>query len=194
MAKQAKKKVDIIGPTPEQKRRGRFELEDIVDKGQKGAIIIGKAYRKEPYFEELARRVDGGIDGDALRALRFYRNACEASARSEVKSNLNRSPALGDGDGPSPAVVRAKQHVRLCEWGIGAVIHTLRAIAVDDKSYAQAAMDRWGSREQEWIEKGKFRKAIVPRSRNHPNIIRDEFMLALRRLLDNVRPMLRTGD
>lgn len=197
MGKQAKK--DIVGPTREQKKRGRFELQEIVDKGDRGSIKIGKAYRREPYFEELARREATGIGGDELRALRYYRNAYEAAARSEVRSNLNRDMPGGSSEGPLLAQLYATSDVVHLERGIGAVVHTLRAVAIEDKSYAEVAMDRWGSRQQHWIDVNKagaemHRTKIVPKSGKHPGLIREEFLLAVRRLADRVKPYLRTGD
>lgn len=184
---------EIVGPTPEQHRRANYELGDIVDvEPGKVAVRIGKAYRREPYFEELARREATGIGADDLRCLRFYRNRFEAAQRSPVRSVLNRD-AGGKGDGPMLAALISSSDHRFLEHGIGAAVHTLRAIALEDKSYAQVAMDRWGSREQHWIVKGEDKVKIVPKSGKHPGIVRDEFLQALSRLTERTLPYIRTG-
>jgi hypothetical protein len=185
---------DIIGPTPEQMARSNFELGDIVDVVPgKTAVTIGKAYRREPYFEELARREATGISADDLRCLRFYRNAFEARQRSPVRSVLNRDAGGGLGDGPMLAVLMSSSDHTYLEVGIGHAVHTLRAVALEDKSYAQVAMDRWGSREQHWIVNGEHKVKILPRSGKHPTVIRDEFLQALGRLTDRALPYIRTG-
>ncbi|WP_257556444.1 hypothetical protein [Sphingobium sp. CFD-2] len=184
---------EIVGPTPEQRQRANYELNDIVDVVPgKASVAIGKAYRREPYFEELARRDATGIGGDDLRCLRFYRNRYEASLRSPVRSVLNRD-AGGAGEGPMLAALISSSDHRWLEREVGALVHTLRAIALEDKSYAQVAMERWGSREQDWIVKGESRTKIVPKSGKHPTIIRDEFLQAVARLTVTALPYIRTG-
>ncbi|CAH0355327.1 hypothetical protein [Sphingobium sp. CECT 9361] len=185
---------DIIAPTPEQQLRANYAMQDIVDiEPGKVAVSIGKAYRREPYFEELARREATGISDDTLRALRFYRNAWEAGQRSPVRSVLNRDDVGGGGDGPLLAALFATGDVSFAEVGIGATVHTLRAVALDDKSYAQVAMDRWGSREQRWILNGAHKVKIVPRSGKHAGVIRDEFLQAVACMTERVIPYIRTG-
>lgn len=185
---------DIIGPTPEQMVHATYSLSDVVDTLKGGVTItIGKAYRREPYFEELARREATGISADDLRCLRFYRNAFEASQRSPVRSVLNRDSGGGVGDGPMlAALISSSDHTYL-ERDVGAVVHTLRAVALNDKSYAQVAMERWGTREQRWIVDGQHKVKIVPKSGRQPGYIRDEFMLALARLTERTLPYIRTG-
>lgn len=185
---------DIVGPTGEQMAHAQYGLQDIVDTVPGGkSITIGKAYRREPYFEELARREATGISADDLRCLRYYRNRFEASQRSPIRSVLNRDAGGGKGEGPMLAALMSASDHRFLEVGIGALVHTLRAVALEDKSYAQVAMARWGSREQQWIVKGEFKTKIVPKSGKHPGIIRDEFLQALARLTACALPYIRTG-
>ncbi len=185
---------EIVGPTPEQHARVNYGLNDIVDVVPgKTAVTIGKAYRREPYFEELARREATGISEDALRCLRFYRNAYEAAQRSPVRSVLNRDAGGGATEGPLLAALMSASDHSYLELGIGGAVHTLRAVALDDKSYAQVAMDRWGSREQQWIINGEYRVKIVPKSGRHAGVVRDEFLQAVGRLKDRALPYIRTG-
>jgi hypothetical protein len=185
---------EIVGPTPEQQARAKYDLGVVVDTVPGGkSITIGKAYRREPYFEELARREATGISADDLRCLRFYRNAYEAGQRSPVRSVLNRDAGGGLGEGPMLAVLMSSSDHTYLEVGVGGAVHTLRAVALDDKSYAQVAMDRWGSREQQWIVKGEHRTKIVPKSGKHATIVREEFLQALSRLTDRALPYIRTG-
>lgn len=184
---------EIVGPTPEQQQRANYEIGDVVDiVPGKTAVTIGKAYRREPYFEELARREATGISADDLRCLRFYRNRYEACQRSPVRSVLNRDPG-GNGEGPMLAALISSSDYRWLEGNVGALVATLRAVALEDKSYAQVAMERWGSREQLWIVKGEHKTKIVPKSGKHPSAIRGEFLEALSRLTVTALPYIRTG-
>ncbi|MFZ2996256.1 MAG: hypothetical protein WA070_08770 [Sphingobium sp.] len=189
-----RKNRDVIGPTPEQQGRATYALGDVVDTRPGGkAITIGKAYRREPYFEELARREATGISEDDLRCLRFYRNAFEAAQRSPVRSVLNRDSGSGQGEGPMLATLMSASDHTYLERGVGAIVSTLRAVALDDKSYAQVAMDRWGSREQRWIINGEHRVKIVPKSGKHAGVVREEFLQAVGRLTVCALPYIRTG-
>ena len=193
--KQERQHREIVGPTPEQMKRANYDLCDIVDvEPGKTAVTIGKAYRREPYFEELARRDGTGIGADDLRCLRYYRNRFEASQRSPVKSVLNRDQGGGSGEGPMLAALISSDDFKFLERGVlGATVHTLRAVALEDKSYAQVAMERWGSREQQWIVKGEHKTKLVPKSGRHAEAIRDEFLNALAKLTDRTLPYIRTG-
>lgn len=193
--KQERLHKDIVGPTPEQKHRANYAMQDIVDvEPGKVAVSIGKAYRREPYFEELAKREGTGLSDDDLRCLRYYRNRYEACQRSPVKSVLNRDDAgAGVGDGPMLAALMSSDEYRFLERDVGAIVHTLRAVALEDKSYAQVAIDRWGSREQHWIINGQSKTKIVPKSGKHAGFVRDEFLQAVTRLTTRALPYIRTG-
>ena len=193
--KQERQHREIIGPTPEQMKRANYDIGDIVDvEPGKTAVTIGKAYRREPYFEELARRDGTGISGDDLRCLRFYRNRYEACQRSPVKSVLNRDHGSGTGDGPMLAALISSDDFKYLEFAVrGATVHTLRAVALEDKSYAQVAMERWGSREQHWIVKGEHKTKLVPKSGRHAEAVRAEFLDAMAKLTERTLPYIRTG-
>ena len=193
--KQERQQREILGPTPEQQKRAKYGIGDIVDvEPGKTAVTIGKAYRREPYFEELARREGTGLGADDLRCLRFYRNRYEACQRSPVKSVLNRDQGGGTGEGPMLAALISSDEFQFLEWGVrGAAVHTLRAVALEDKSYAQVAMERWGSREQQWIVRGEHKTKIVPKSGRHAEAVRDEFLQAVSKLTERTLPYIRTS-
>ena len=193
--KQERQHREIVGPTPEQMKRANYDVSDIVDvEPGKTAVTIGKAYRREPYFEELARRDGTGISADDLRCLRFYRNRFEACQRSPVRSVLNRDQGSGNGEGPMLAAMISSDEFKFLECGVrGAAVHTLRAVALEDKSYAQVAMERWGSREQQWIVKGEYKTKLVPKSGRHAEAIRGEFLDALTKLTERTLPYIRTS-
>jgi hypothetical protein len=78
---------------------------------------------------------------------------------------------------------------------MGAVADTVRAVAIEDQTFSEVAIARFGSRVQTWIEQEKTRgrskkgtklafvDKIVPKSGRHREIIRDEFLLGLSRLV-----------
>lgn len=156
---------------------------------------IGRAYLRRPWFESLVERDWREADQQErppvfsvsdLKALRFYRDSVEASARSETKSCLAAMlPVAGSrSDGPSPAIVRAKANVAWLEALLGPLVSTVRAVAIDDQSYAQVAMERFGAREQDWFDdtSGTFIRKLAPKSGRHPTRIREEFVAGVKRL------------
>jgi hypothetical protein len=101
----------------------------------------------------------------------------------------------GAGRDLPPSVMVARANMALCEDGLGALLATMRAVAIDDQPYAVVAMARFGSRNVDWYDDrtGTFASKPVPRSNRHPAIIRDEFMAGLRLLVEAVRGRVRTG-
>jgi hypothetical protein len=175
-------------PTPEQ--IGHFVLGPVrTEKGQ----VIGRAYRRQPYFETLAKMPLRASDQkgprlitpDQLRALRYYRANHELTVVSETRCALNQERGSGEAIG-LPITLLSARGVKDCEVGLGALVHTLRAVALEDKSFAQVAMERWGSRDRQRIvigsgkKKPRIAKEIVPKSSAHPGIIRQEFLDALK--------------
>jgi hypothetical protein len=148
-----------VKPTPEQMRRAHYEPQSAkTHKGQ----VTSSAYRRRPLFETLAKG-KSGIDADGLRALRFYRDRYEGTAKS-----LTRPPGLD-----------ADYIVKRCDAEMGAVADTMRAVALEDQSFSEVAIARFGSRTQSWIEQEKVRgrtkkggklrfvEKIVPKSGRH---------------------------
>jgi hypothetical protein len=176
----------IASPTDEQMRHGTFELDDIVDRAAGKSLVIGKAYRRLPWFETMYRR--DLIDSVDRRCLRFYRRAYESSDRSLVRSVLNRDFGSGDGEGPSEWRLRAKDNLEMCETAIGSVVDTLQSVALQDKPFLQTAIERFGSREQHFIINGRHKTRIVAKRKADIRIIEDEFFLGLRRLVEVATP------
>lgn len=175
----------IVKPTLEQRRKGTFELDDVLDRAPNGKLLVmGQAYKRLPWFETMFRR--GMLSDIEVGCLRFYRRAHEASEWSEVKSCLLRDPVGGGGDGQSRMILEAKDRRAICEQAIGAVLDTMRAIAIRDLNYKAAAIQRFGSRERSEIRDDRVVSEIIPISRRHPKIIEDEFLQGLSRLVDAV--------
>lgn len=162
---------------------------------------VGRATLREPWFESLVKRDWKEANAEKrpaiftvenLQALRSYRNQFEAANRSETRSCLNvsnggRSSGGGKGD-PSLSVMAAKRWLGMVEPAIGAIIDTLRAVAIDDQSYQAVAMARFGSRAADFYDKdtGAFTVRYVPKSGRHPLRVKAEFVDAVRRLTDAV--------
>lgn len=198
-----------VGPTPEQMRGERFKKRSSkTSHGQVSAV----AYHRQPLFETLAKT--GTVDVDGLRALRFYRNQFEEAAHSLTRCALDVQ--TGGGGMPSclPPGAGADWTVQRCESAMGAVVDTVRAVALEDKSFSDVAIERFGGRKQNWLvqeEKSGRTKAraqnkdrtkpkplprfvdkIVPKSGRHREIIRDEFLLGLKRLKEAHRLLATT--
>jgi hypothetical protein len=195
---------EIARPTPEQAAHAGYDLQSVrTDKGQ----VVGRAWRRQPWFESLAKRESGEaardqrpalIGMDEINALRFYRNAAEMAARSEMRCALNIVPGgvtPGAGRDLPPAIMVARENLALCEGGMGIFLSTMRAVVVDDRTYAAIAMERFGSRDQDVYDERTrtFLNKPVPRSNRHPAIIRAEFLAGLHALVKAVQGRVRTG-
>ncbi|MFX4083670.1 hypothetical protein ACKU27_01055 [Sphingobium yanoikuyae] len=186
-------------PTPEQMRHGRYVEGDVVETKPGGkSITIGKAFRKEARFERIK-----GLSDEQLKALRYYRPEFDLSEASEVKSALDIRPR-GNGGLSSQEVwverqAGARMRMKALEYGLGAAVHALRDVALRDMTFSDLAIKRYGSREVSKIITGKGRQKprivneIAPKSGKHREAVRVEFFLAVTRLVDNVRPYLKTG-
>ncbi|WP_404711913.1 hypothetical protein [Sphingomonas sp. MMS24-J13] len=204
---------DPIKPTPEWiARYGDHQITPTTETGLK----MGRAYHREPWFESLVKRdwTDAEREGrvpafaiDDLHALRRYRTAHEASLRSETRSSLNiERGGTGERGEQAPALIRARRELAMMETWLGPLADTVRAIAIDDMSYAQVAMARFGYREVEVYDDatGTFRTRTSPRSGRHPTLIREEFQQGVKHLaargaiakpvISPARPAASTGD
>jgi hypothetical protein len=190
-----------VKPTPEQMRKAKFVQE--AGKTERGQVTSA-AYRRQPLFETLAKG-KSGIDEEGLRALRFYRDRYEAAAMSLTRCALD---AEGRGGGTPlclPPGLDADYIVKRCDAALGELVATMRAVALEDKSFSEVAIARFGSRKQSWLEQEKergrtkkggkmvFVEKIVPKSGRHREFIREEFSEGLARLIAAVRPFVRTG-
>lgn len=179
-------------PTPEQEARVKFELGRVVTEN---GLPFGFAYRRTPLIETMGST--GALSPDELSALRFYRTAFDRSERSPVRSCLNITSG-GRGANPTssvinatPGMIDAKRKLKLCEMNLGYTRDTLRGVVLDDKSFRQIAMDRYGSR----VTTDKLgRQKVAPRSGRHREIIRQEFIAGMRILTDRIRHMVTTGS
>lgn len=172
----------IERPTPEQERRVEFERRSVrSEMGQ----TIGVAYRRRPLFETMADQ-GGTIAPNELEALRYYRTSFDRAERSATKSCLNfgvggRS-AFSDIANVSASMIDAKRRIAVCESVLGPYLPTMRAVVLEDRSFTDIAIERFGSRDQDWIVDGQSRTKIVPRSGRHREIVRQEFLAGMRRL------------
>jgi hypothetical protein len=180
-----------LKPTPEWLARyGERQISPTTDAGFK----MGRAYLREPWFESLVKRDwteakreqrPPAFTVDDLHALRRYRTACEAAMRSEVRSSLNlQRGGTGERGEQPPSLLRARHDVARMEARLGPNIQTMRAVAIDDMSYAQVAMARYGAREVDVYDDatGAFRTRQTPRSGRHPTRIRAEFQAGVKLL------------
>ncbi|WP_298691747.1 hypothetical protein [uncultured Sphingomonas sp.] len=197
-----KTEVGIEQPTPEQAARVRFDLQAVLtEMGQ----VVGRAYRRQPLYRSMAKQMK--ISRDQLDALDFYRSAFDRSERSATKSCLN--VGVGGGGKSSgdyipveftPSIAEARRKVALCERPLGALLAVMRAVVLEDLSFSEIAMARYGSRKRDWIDvdvpvirdgkplkvKGKVVKEartverLAPRSPRHREIIAQEFRDGLR--------------
>lgn len=172
----------IEQPTPEMTARVTFDLVTIKDEMGRS---IGRGYRRRPLFETM--RSAGALSPDEVDALRFYRTAHDRSEYSPMKSCLNVEHGGGGFSAAAilfssvPSVVMARRNVRLCEARLGPTLTTMRAVALDDRSFSELAIERHGSREKD----GK----VLPRSGRHRAAIRQEFQAGLLVLTDIVRSL-----
>jgi hypothetical protein len=183
----AKKKPQVIKepieqPTPEQSARVTFDLITITDEMGKA---LGRGYRRRPLFETM--RTTGAISPDEVDALRFYRTAHDRCEYSPMKSCLNVENGGGGFSAAqaafvtTPSVLAARRNLRLCEARLGHSLATMRAVALDDRSFSELAVQRYGCREKD----GK----ILPKSGRDRARIKDEFQAGLLTLTDIVRSL-----
>jgi hypothetical protein len=156
-------RVEMLGPTPEQARDARFDIEDITDKLPGDVTVkIGKAYRRRPMIDTLA---DQGVFSDAEhKALRHYRHHADIADRSPVRDSLNHQRG-GSGTGPTVEMLNAVRVRDDCERAAGSLVGILRAVVVDDMSLSQWAIRRYGSIEECEMRKGRQVCRQKPRDR-----------------------------
>lgn len=143
MAKRKPKKLDQIiaeGPTPEQLAGGVFaETWQIAD-GKRA-----RAYRRVPVIDTLW--ANGKLSARQYYALVRYRDVASAVDRSPLPDSVGRMGEVRGtgGFGMPPALLRSAQELGSLERALGSLYAIARAIAVDDVTLSQWAMDRSGS-------------------------------------------------
>ncbi|WP_157222590.1 hypothetical protein [Novosphingobium sp. AP12] len=170
--------------------RVKFDLGQVTTET---GLLFGFAYRRRPLIESMG--VSGGLSPDELNALRFYRTAFDRSERSPMRSCLNISGVGGTNAASNlmnatPAMIDAKRKVRFCESGLGPLLTTMRGVVLDDRSFSDLAMDRFGSR---LVKASSGRTRVAPKSGRHREAIRQEFIAGMRVLTDQIRHMITTG-
>lgn len=167
-----------VDPTPEWLARYNH-VKDSPTTSSGFKMAARPIYRKHPWFESLCGRDDAFNDED-LAALRYYRNAYEAAQHSETKCSL-ASMVHGSGGGngePSLAAARAKSVLARLEPALGSLLVTMRAIALEDLTYEQVAMARFGYRHADYFDAatGVFTQRPRPTSGRNPGKIKAEFI------------------
>jgi hypothetical protein len=182
--KKGAKQAPAIDPTPEWLRRYENACRKENPTTASGyAMAERPIYRKHPWFESLCGRDDSFTDED-LYALRYYRNTYEAAQRSETKCSL-ASMVHGSGtpseDG-SFRLLRLRDRLAEIERALKGALHTVRAIAIEDLTYEQVAMGRYGYRYAEYFDaaSGKLEYRPRPKSGRHPTNIKIEFIAGVR--------------
>ncbi len=207
----------IDEPTPEQMKRVEYRREKV--KTEMGHTF-GTAYRRHPLFQTMAKQI--GLSESDLAALNYYRTSFDRCQRSPMASsiaNMNIIRGGGTSSGlpnelanATVSTLDARERVAKCEALFGNVVGTMRAVALEDRSFSDIAVERFGGRAQNWIivnepvlKDGKpvivggvgplthavHREKIVPKSGRHREIIRQEFFAGVRLLAAELRD--RTG-
>lgn len=189
--------IAIASPTPEQ--IGHFETAPVrTERGQ----VLGHAFRRRPHFETLhdldivaARRDKRDVifTVDSMAALRFYRNAHEGCQRSEMRCPLDVQPRPSSDHDMPPSIAAAKSNLALCERDVPC-LDVMRMICLQDMTYEQVAIARFGSRNRDYIINGVSVNRPAPRSTRHTARVKAEFIAGLRVLIMNSAPMTRTGQ
>ena len=194
---------DRDGPTPEQHNHATYVVQDVVNKMANGVTIrVSKAYRRQPIFETLWKQNGSGISIEGLHALRYYRARHEETEQSLTRCALDVQGRGGGAEAPLPRGVDAfmlvgegaQRTMDRLHQAMGSVADTVRAVALDDQSYSEVAIQRWGSRKQHWIKQPDASggnaasvEKLVPKSGRHREAIRQEFLLGLGRLIQAVQ-------
>lgn len=179
----------INGPTPEQFTKADYERPNALH------------YRRRPLFETLAKTCSW-IGDEELRALKLYREWFENSNKSLTRCSLDVDGRGGGVPSGMPPIIGASFSLQLCRGAIGNIVDVFDKVALEDKSFSEVAIERYGSRRQSWLKQpsaagakaGKratFTEKIVPKSGRHREIVTDEFRAGLKRLVD-VMTMLTT--
>lgn len=146
MAKAKRKKkpepITIIGPTDEQASKGTFQR-------------LTMAYRRIPVIDTMVQ--SGKLTARQFNGLARYRDVAIADERSEIEDSVGKMMrgAVGGGEGGySPSMVRNAIELGRLEQALGPLRDIARAVAVNDTTVSQWAIEKWGSIEGRSV-KGK---------------------------------------
>lgn len=154
------------------------------------------SYRRQPLFETLAK-THGWISDDALRAMRMYREWHEASNKSLTRCSLDVEGRGGGMPSGLPPIIGASFSLKLCQAAIGSIVDVFDKIVLEDRSFSDVAIERYGSRRQSWLKQpsakgakqgkgAKFVEKIIPKSGRHRETIANEFQAGLKRLVEMI--------
>ena len=180
--------------------------------------MVARTFRRQPLYVTLSK-TSAELTREELAALDLYRETHDRADRSFTKSCLDLD---SDGTPRKPdailhinnAVREAREVIMRLESAIGPLLDTLRAVALEDRTFSDVAMERFGSRVRDWLEvdapvmmNGKqvvidgkpqrhavFVEQLAPKSGRHREIIREEYLQAVKMLAAAIRDRGRAGD
>lgn len=141
MAKQRHKRrepLDILGPTPEQASRATYTRATL-------------AYRRKPVIDSLFEA--GRINRRQFDALARYRAIADAAESSPIRDSLAKAMdgTIGNSRGCAPlpyAVLRGSIELGWLDRELGSLRAIAHAVACDDVTPSQYAMERAGAKER----------------------------------------------
>jgi len=143
--------VPIDGPTAEQASKGEF-------------LRSGSSWRREPVIDVLRSR--GKLTARQHAGLSRYRDVAGAVERSETTSCLDFS-VRGGGEGLRHFGVRMNLELARLDQALGSLRDIAHAIAVQDVSVSQWAIDRGGSVERERSIGKSLIRWLEPKRKTH---------------------------
>ena len=144
--------IDVIEPTPEQFGKGQFHRNTL-------------AYRRIPVIDTMAQT--GKLSARQHYGLARYRDTAIAEERSPMRDSLDKALHVRAGATDGIGHIRAKLELRRLERALGPLRHIAHAIAVNDTTVSQLAIDQWGGREK--TSNGST--FIVPRGEHYAKAI-----------------------
>lgn len=177
-------------PTPEQKGKADYVRHNSL------------TYRRKPRFEELAL-THKWITKDGVEAMKRYRDWFECSDKSLTRCSLDVEGRGGGLPSGLPPIIGASFSLELCRAAIGTIVDVFDKVVLEDKTFSEVAIERFGSRRASWLKQPTARQAkagkparfvekIVPKSGTHREIIAHEFQAGLKRLVDMVAQLTST--
>ena len=134
--RKAPEPVVIATATPEQLAKGEYRRQGI-------------AYRRVPVIEVLY--TDSQITTRQFSGLARYRDVAVAADRSEIEDSVGKllRNCVGGGEGGGDFALRTAIELGRLERALGSLRDVARAIAVDDMTISQWAMQQHGSLEKD---------------------------------------------
>lgn len=165
--------IEIKEPTPELIEEFRLQPVRTV-KGQ----VMGRAWRR------IAIEDRDGVEltDRQLKALDEFRFHAETLDCSPSKDSLDITRGQGEGGVPSERRLRARGFMRQIEPIIetsGGNMTILYMAGLKGMSFSSIAMEFYGARLVDYIEKGKTISRFKPKSHKHVGMTRDKFLAAV---------------